>query len=43
MDDTANITAKLQRTLEHAFSSYGEGRLADAAVQCREVLARLSD
>ncbi len=43
MDDTADIAAELQRTLEHAFSSYGAGRLADAAVQCREVLARLPD
>ena len=43
MDDTANIAAELQKTLEHAFSSYREGRLDDAAVQCREVLARLPD
>jgi len=43
MDDTADIAAGLQRTLEHAFSSYREGRLADSAAQCREVLARLPD
>ncbi len=43
MDDNTNIAAELQRTLEHAFSSYREGRLADAAAQCREVLARLPD
>ena len=43
MDDTADIAAELQRTLEHAFSSYRDGRLADSAAQCREVLARLPD
>jgi tetratricopeptide (TPR) repeat protein len=38
MNDPATTAAELQRTLEQAFSSYGAGRLADAAAQCRQVL-----
>ncbi len=41
MRDPATVAAELQRTLEHAFSSYRDGRPAEAAAHCRTVLETL--